>query len=218
VPAPRDGETATFTLEATNTTGTTRTTVTSDTVHGPLGPVQITSVSAQGPDVSFDVSADAAGLPARLTITVTAGGGRTRSWAEDIGISTFTRHYNVKSGYSTNVAITAVVDRGDSKASAQASQSTGAGQVGLSCTAGALCTGGTVSLHVSNLTPSSQLTCSIRSASGSVSVGIQTDSSGRADGVIPASTLTVRPRTTYTVSCDDNRSPATPVTANWTAP
>lgn len=218
VTAPRDGEQATFTLEATNTTGAARTTVTSDTVHGPLGPVRITSVSAQGPDVSFDVSADAAGLPARLTITVTAGGSRTRSWAEDIGIGTFTRHYNVKSGYSTNVAITAVVDRGDSKVSDQASQSTGAGQVGLSCTAGALCTGGTVTLHVSNLTPSSQLACSIGSASGSVTVGIQTDSSGRADGNIPASTLIVRPRTTYTVSCDDNRSPAAPVTATWTAP
>jgi hypothetical protein len=221
VTAPRDGEPATFTLEATNTTGSTRATVTSDTVHGPLGPVQITSVSAQGPDVSFDVSADAAGLPAKLTVTVAAGGSRVGGWTEDIGIATFSRHYSVKAGYSTDVSITADVDRGDSQASGRASQSTGAGKASLSCTAGAAgtaCTGGTVTVHVSDLTYSSQITCQLRSAAGSASVGMQTDSRGSADTGVPAGTLTVRSGTTYTVSCDDSRSPSTPVTATWTAP
>ncbi|MBR7743255.1 hypothetical protein KC207_08130 [Phycicoccus sp. BSK3Z-2] len=223
VAVPANGSTATVTLTATNTGALSSSAqVTSDVVYGPLGAVDVTVLATVGPYVTFSVAVDPAGREADVAVSVDGGvpgtadpPGRTTSRGPWAG------QYTVKVGYDRSVQVAASVSRGGQTRDGSAGATTGTATVTVSETdAGS--GDGRVTVSLDGASPSTVMTCTIRR--GGLGLGdrwegtVETDAAGDGSRAVPAEELTVGSGRTYDVSCDDTRSPATPVETEWTAP
>ncbi len=222
ITVPENGTQPTITLTATNSAASSSASVTSDTVYGPLKNLTISELQAQGPYAVFTVSLDPQGLAARVTVDVRAGGETVLRTTDTTGVGLYSRPFEVKVGYTTNVRVTVTATRaatGESLSAGPDLVRTTVGAVSVTCTTDSGCSDGAVTLHVDNLAFSRQLTCSI-STGGAEWGGLTfaTDALGRADYAVPTSLFVATSGTTYTVKCDDAGTPAAPVTTTWRAP
>lgn len=219
---PQNGVPANFTLTATNSSGIPRSvSFSSDIVYGPIKDTSIASAKAVGPYVMFVAATDPQGLPVRATLVISDPGGRTVwSQTEDIaGSAPWSNAYAVKLDYSTQYTVGMTVRRsGDQQTAPAITVDTTAGAISVKATPIGATTQSTITLSVTNLSPSASITCQISRANTLASVSFGTDANGDATYAVPQADFVADSGMKYTITCDDARPPAVPVSITWTAP
>ncbi len=226
IDVPEYGIQPTFTLTATNSTGSSTARVTSDIVSGPLGQIQIgPDLHAEGPYAVFSVSVDPRGSPAQVVVEVRADGTRVFSKTTTTGTGPYSDTLEVKAGFGKNVRVTARVQRVGADGSTDANTDTaltrtGAGEVSVSCTADATCSDGAITIAVSNFGFSKEILCRVSDGStGWGDLRFMTGSSGSGSLDVPTASFSAVSGTDYTIRCDDtNPSVDATVSTGWTAP
>ncbi|QKE83755.1 fibronectin type III domain-containing protein [Arthrobacter sp. NEB 688] len=214
VTVPENGSDYTFVLTATNSAGLSSSArVTSDVVYGPLGAVGVSVESTVGAYVTYVVTVDANGRAADVAVSVQGGVDGTLAPDPDrTGAGPWTQRYRTKVGYGRDVTIEATATRGGDSRSSSTTASTGTG------TLAARSEGDVITLRARNLTASATMRCTITPEGGDpVRATFETDAGGDFGPDAPTTGLTPVPGTRYTITCDDNRDPATPVEDTWTA-
>jgi hypothetical protein len=226
ITVPENGTQAQITLTARNSSpNPSEASVTSDIVYGPVGQIAISDLHPEGPYAVFTVTVDPQGLPARVTVKISVDGRLHDTITEDTAGGPYRKTHSVKVGYdqAVDVAVDAT-RRGDSTAdSANTATTSGsvsvAGDRASSCVAGQPCAERAVTITVRNLSFSKRVSCtfSLRNQDWGPFT-MTTGSSGGGSVQVPEAAFVATADQTYTVSCDDQASPSTPVTKDWSVP